>query len=658
MPAKHALIVGVDKYCNLDKKYELSGCVNDALLIKSVLIDHFNFAEDSITELHNEAASREKILAEMNGLVDKVGKDDIVIFHFSGHGSRRTAASLEEASGKDSTIMPYDSGRDPLPNLDIIDDEIHEWLGRLSKKTRYITLTFDCCHSGTITRDAFGATVRAVEDDNRTLEGMGVDRRTLPAPSKSATRDVGPGGWLALSDSYVVMSGCRDNEYSHEFTQEDGGETIRNGALTHFLVNALVRAKPGTTYRDVFELARQGVNSRFPTQNPQIEGAQDREIFGVKDIEPMRFISVASVTGDQVTLGGGAAHGLHSKSTWAVYPQGTKQIAGSKPIGQIEVLSVGPLMAEGVIQATSGDIGPGARCVEKEPSETQFQLKIDVSALPKKSASEILAGVDKSALLTNTEMAESADIRAYLLEPRDEATGICHVPQIDKIETPTWAFVDREGALAMPLHATSEKNVVTTLMDNLEAISRYRNALKLDMSDSDLDVEFNIYRRTERDELEKANGGDSVFHDGDYLAFEVVNNEKNPVFVSVLDFGVTGKISLLYPPNKTSEMIEAGQTLQIGAGKGKIPVRLPKTHTADKGTETFKAFITSSETDFSWLQQESMRSADVGRSRLRQQFEAAYVGPTMRDAVYEEDDEDEGAWRGIGRSFELRRRPI
>ena len=38
MATKHALLIGVDKYCNLDKKYELSGCVNDAQLVAKALV--------------------------------------------------------------------------------------------------------------------------------------------------------------------------------------------------------------------------------------------------------------------------------------------------------------------------------------------------------------------------------------------------------------------------------------------------------------------------------------------------------------------------------------------------------------------------------------------------------------------------------------------
>lgn len=657
MQAKHALIVGVDKYGNLDPKYELSGCVNDAKLMKSILVDHFRFDESSITSLHNEDASQDGILAQMNRLADDVGKDDIVLFHYSGHGSTRTSADPSEASGMDSTIMPTDSGRHPKPNLDISDKDINAWLERLTRKTRNITLIFDCCHSGTITRDAFGGKVRAVEDDNRSLEEMGIDPANVPKPTKAATREVGPSGWLTLSDAYVVMSGCRDDECSYEYTDVDGGEEITNGALTYFLTNALTRAKPGTTYRDVFELARQQVNATYPAQNPQIEGTQDREIFGTKDIEPLRFIPVAAVTGDRLTLNGGAAHGLHSQSRWAVYPQGTKKTEGADLLGLIEIESVGPLTAEAVIRESHGDIIAGSRCVEKTPSVGKYQLKIDLSLLPADQCVALRSAVDESDLLTLAETVEAADVRAYVLEARDSASAGDPVPQVDRIETQTWALVDREGELAMPLHAVSEQDVVKTLVSNLEAIARYRNALGLDNPDSDLSVDFNIYRGSSEGEWELANGGDCVFDDGDCLAFELVNREDKPVFLSVLDFGLTGKIELVYPHKKASEMVAAGRTVELGKGKKKFHLTVPDAFPADRGKETLKAFVTTEEADFTWLQQQGTRSAGT-RSQLRKQFEAAYNGPATRELNPEGEDDEDQAWKAIGRSFELRRREI
>ncbi|MEO1575808.1 MAG: caspase family protein, partial [Pseudomonadota bacterium] len=174
MPEKHALLIGVNKYPLLGEEYYLWGCVNDARLVGSVLRDRFGFPEANMTHLLDEDATEAGIRAGMAALTDRVQPDDIVVFHFSGHGSRKRSQDPAEASGKDSTIMPHDSGRKPHPNLDIPDKDIHAWLQDLTRKTQNVTLIFDCCHSGTITRDAFGDRTRSVPDDDRTLEELGL----------------------------------------------------------------------------------------------------------------------------------------------------------------------------------------------------------------------------------------------------------------------------------------------------------------------------------------------------------------------------------------------------------------------------------------------------------------------------------------------------
>ncbi len=661
MPAKHALIIGINQYSNFAAEYQLSGCVNDARLIKSVLIEHFNFKEPEIVELHNAAASQKGILDAMEQLVDRVNQDDIVVFHYSGHGSQRTSADSDEGTGMDNTITPADSGCvDPYPNLDIIDNVIHQWLDRLSAKTPYITLIFDCCHSGTITRDAFGAKVRVkarrVPADRRSLPAMGVDPEKLPPMPRTRSGAGGAKRWQSLNESYVVMSGCRDDESSYEFEREEDGQFVRNGALTHFLTNALLRARPGSTYRDVFELARQNVNTMFSLQHPQVEGAQDREIFGVTDIEPLRFIPIASVDGDRVTLTGGAAHGLFTQSLWTAYPQGSKQTKGVSPLGVIEITRVGSLTSEGLIREGKGKLSAGARCVETTPAAGQFQLCIDLSHLGEGPGRELAVRIEQSQLLAVAQSPGAADISVHVVLPGEPAATGEPLPQAEKVDTPTWAVIDRAGELVMPLHAVSEVKAIDTLVSNLEAKARYRNALTLDNPGSELNVEFNIYRANPDTDLQKANGGDFEFVEGDCLAFEVVNHEDQAVFVSVLDFGLTGRISLLFPPNKTSEMIAAGQTLKIGAGERKIRLGVPRELAANQGTETMKAFITSDEADFRWLQQEGTRSINTSRSALRKQFQAAFDGPATRDGALDAEHDANEDWKAIARSFELRRR--
>jgi len=653
MPKKSALIIGIDEYTHFAEKYQLSGCVNDALLIKDVLVNQFKFDASNIEELHNKAATRDGILSGMERLLEGAEKDDIIVFHFSGHGSQRKSADLEEGTGMDSTILPHDSGyEDPYPNLGIADNEVNEWLGRLSRKTGYITLTFDCCHSGTMTRDAFAAKTRSVPADTRSLSAMGVQERSAPTGA-ARTRNRGPSGWLELSDSYVVMSGCRDNELASEYHHENGGKTVTTGALTYFLTNALRQAGPGTTYRDVFELARQGVIGAISAQHPQIEGTQDRELFGIKDIEPLRYIPVTAVSGSAVTLAGGLAHGLVRESLWSAYPQGTKQAQGSTPLGLIEITSVDMLTAQGVIREGKGVIDVGARCVEKEPAASQNLLKIYLNDLDAGADAEITRLVEQSHLLSMASTPAAADLLVLVVAAREKASATSSLPQIGRIEQPSWAVVNREGDCAIPLSPVNEDKVVGKLIDNLETLARYRNALKLDNSASNLKVEFKIYRVLENEELEDANSGDFQFNEGDYVAFDIINHGDEQVFANILDFGLSGRISLMYPRRKAGELIEPGRTLRYGAGNGKIRLRVPDKVLSEH--ETFKAFISSHEADFRWLQQEGLRSADSRRSSLRKQFEAAYHGPSTREGDHEGEEEIEDDWRAISRSFKVQK---
>ena len=660
MPARHALIVGIDQYTNFEERYQLSGCVNDARLIKSVLIEHFDFRQEEITELHNAAASRQGILDAMAQLADRIGQDDIVVFHFSGHGSQRTSVNPDEGTGMDSTICPADTGNvDPFPNLEITDDEIHEWLERLAGKTRYTTLIFDCCHSGTITRDAFSAQVRALPADRRSLASMGIDPARLPAGSRAKQRDSGSGGRRPLSDSHVVMSGCRDDEYAyeHKHSYEQRNEPIRNGALTYFLTSALLRAGSGSTYRDVFEPARLGVNTAYQDQHPQIEGMQDREIFGIRDIEPLRFIPITSIDGDRVTLNGGAAHGLFVNSLWAAYLQGTKQTRDNSPLAEIEITRVGPLTSEGVVRGGTGKLSVGARCVESAPSAARFVLSVNLGDMDEAAGTSLKERMAQSSLLTVVDTPSAADMRVQVLTPDEAASLSGHDQRLARIDGPCWAVVDRAGKLATPISAVGEAGASDRMVSNLEAIARFRNALGLDNPGSALDVDFNIYRVGPEGNLEDANGGAFTFEEGDCLAFEIVNREDTNIFVSVLDFGLTGRISLLYPPNRAGEMIAAGQTLKIGVGKHRLTLGVPEELHAQQGTETLKAFISTDEADFRWLQQGGVRSVESGCLGLRRHFEAAYHGPTTRDVALQFEDGTGEDWTAPARSFELRRRP-
>ncbi|MBD0386162.1 MAG: caspase family protein, partial [Nostoc sp. C3-bin3] len=85
-PRKLALLIGINQY---PKTSALSGCLTDVELQKELLIHRFGFQRSDILTLTDEQASREFIEA---AFLDHLGKQakpgDVVVFHFSGYGSR------------------------------------------------------------------------------------------------------------------------------------------------------------------------------------------------------------------------------------------------------------------------------------------------------------------------------------------------------------------------------------------------------------------------------------------------------------------------------------------------------------------------------------------------------------------------------------------
>ncbi|MHC5738734.1 caspase family protein [Nostoc sp.] len=85
-PRKLALLIGINQYPKIPA---LSGCLTDVELQRELLIHRFGFQGSDILTLTEEQASREFIEA---AFLDHLGKQakpgDIVVFHFSGYGSR------------------------------------------------------------------------------------------------------------------------------------------------------------------------------------------------------------------------------------------------------------------------------------------------------------------------------------------------------------------------------------------------------------------------------------------------------------------------------------------------------------------------------------------------------------------------------------------
>ncbi|QMS91683.1 caspase family protein [Nostoc edaphicum CCNP1411] len=92
---KLALLIGINQYPKIPA---LSGCLTDVELQRELLIHRFGFQGSDILTLTEEEASREFIEA---AFLDHLGKQakpgDVVVFHFSGYGSRVKLETSPEA---------------------------------------------------------------------------------------------------------------------------------------------------------------------------------------------------------------------------------------------------------------------------------------------------------------------------------------------------------------------------------------------------------------------------------------------------------------------------------------------------------------------------------------------------------------------------------
>ncbi|MFB2645858.1 caspase family protein [Raphidiopsis sp. BLCC-F218] len=100
---KLAVLIGINKY---PESSPLSGCLTDVELQRELLIHRFGFLSSDILTLTEEQASREFIQGAISEhLIKQVKTDDVVVFHFSGYGTR---VQLEDLPGGANALIPVD----------------------------------------------------------------------------------------------------------------------------------------------------------------------------------------------------------------------------------------------------------------------------------------------------------------------------------------------------------------------------------------------------------------------------------------------------------------------------------------------------------------------------------------------------------------------
>ncbi|MGB3694841.1 MAG: caspase family protein [Spirulinaceae cyanobacterium] len=170
-PRKLALLVGINNYPNTERFGNLFGCVQDTELQKYLLMHRFGFQDSDILTITDQQASRQGILtAFKEHLIAQAKPGDVVVFHFSGHGSQVIDPNPLDANyPRNSTFVPSDDSSDAEAGIvnDITGQTLFLLMYALKQKTKNVTAVLDSCHSGGGTRG--NITIRAVDGEGKQI---------------------------------------------------------------------------------------------------------------------------------------------------------------------------------------------------------------------------------------------------------------------------------------------------------------------------------------------------------------------------------------------------------------------------------------------------------------------------------------------------------
>lgn len=569
--ASHALLIGIEDYAGTNLR-SLEGPVNDVALVRELLELRFRIPKENIATLVDAEATHTGIKAAFARLTARVKPEDFVYIQYSGHGSYTEDRNGDEKeTGQDQTWVSYGARAGRLAgddDLDVIDDEIIEWLIPLYEKTEQVVFVSDSCHSASVSRGEL-----------RGVRSAQPDPRPHPLAGRAFRR------WRAGEAPGVRIGAARDTETAVELAR--AGKSY--GLFTWFWVESLGAARPDETWDEVFQRAYTLVTTeRRASQRPQLEGQGRRAVFGGQFQAPVQSVPVVRVdpgTG-LVEVRIGAVNGATAGSVYWLYRPGEPQ--GGSQAASLELTRVRPYVSEGKVR--DGTFKAGDLVVETEHAYPFEPLRLAVEG-------DFATGEDRPLVERLTGMVKGlegfvlaptraeADWVIYVLRPRRSGSeyvyeGRATLPASDRPLTPeAWVVSPQEELvnerLRVPLKDPEEG--IRLLEENLGKLARVQEVKRL-ASRADpppLAVTVTQLRPFERcegdcvpfpdeqgEERPHVRVGSHPLGDlpkvglrkGDVVTFEVTNKGSRDYYLYLLNLSPDGGIHAIFPlPSQARE---------------------------------------------------------------------------------------------------------
>lgn len=526
----YALLVAIDKYRR--PVPALRGCVNDRDALKAYLERQFANQDDiqlNIKTLTDAEATKQGII-DAFAHFDDATPEDICLFYFSGHGSQ--APSPQEfyhldPDRRNETLVCYDSRHEAR---DLMDKELSYliWKATNGKDQHFVTI-FDCCHSGTMTRNATMTARQAPADSfpTRFQEYHGFQDYKISKEENFAFASPPRG-------KSIQLAACKEQETAKE--TRINGET--RGIFTYNLVQTLEQSGGNVSYSELLQILQMRVGNKVRDQFPQLITTEPGD-------KNQRFLGGAIPPAPQSYLI------QYSKGKWLMNA-GT--IQGIPPQGGTVELEDGSKVTLTNVLPNQSEVSG----MESRDTQQAYKAFAKGLAFPKmKAAYAPDASNDGKRVLNNAFEKYPSSVFEIVDDIAEASHWIRCVDRTFRLTLP-----DDERPVFKRVEGYSEADALA-FISHTEKVANWNNLLQLSnpkTSIRDSDIEIELYRITdpgndaddapaervdwrERTILryEKANGEWKPPH----IRMKIRNTSRRPLFFSALNmldnYGISNK---------------------------------------------------------------------------------------------------------------------
>lgn len=207
----YAVLVGINKYKDPDIRNLNYACA-DVVALGKLIEERIDPAERQVRLLLDKEATKRNLMVAIGEDLPRTatGSEDVILLHFSGHGSPETEASPDEVT---RYLIPHDTEYGNIYSTGIdMEREMPRWFERICNP-KLVILFIDACFSGRI--------------GGRTFEGPTLSRirSKFRSPISLKTLDLGEGR--------LMISACDDDQTAGE------DQNLGHGIFTYYLINTL-----------------------------------------------------------------------------------------------------------------------------------------------------------------------------------------------------------------------------------------------------------------------------------------------------------------------------------------------------------------------------------------------------------------------------------